>query len=201
MWVLVSVLVLIIWHSRKVNKLFYNPYKLILYAGEKGQGKTLKLAEIANKHDKVYSNFGIGEALNQEYWKYDYPENSALFIDEIGLKHNNRNFKSFPEGAVEFFKYQRKKKLYIYLSSQTMDFDKKIRDMLDYMVIVKRLPNPFSWVYYGMKYKHNFQVVELESGGSMVQDVEKRSGLQFIGTIPNSIRKGLEYDTNKEIDK
>ncbi|MEM0173603.1 MAG: hypothetical protein QXI16_03750 [Sulfolobaceae archaeon] len=198
-WALLVIITIIL--ASKVNKLYRNPYKLILIAGEKGNGKSLRVAYLANKHKGyVYSNMGVGQQLEPDYWSYEYPKGSLLILDEIGLKHNNRDFKSFPYEAIEFFKYQRKNQLYVILTSQTMDFDKKIRDMLDYIVVVKRLPGFLNWVSYGFKYKHNFEVVDTPEGGSRLQDVERRSGLDYIRTIPAMI-KGADYDTERKIDK
>ena len=70
--------------------------------------------------------------------------NSALFLDEVGISMDNRNFKSFPPGLRDFFKYLRKMKCVCYLNSQAFDVDKKVRDTIDKMVLQVALLGCFS---------------------------------------------------------
>ena len=133
--VLLIIFIIFIILSILDRKLF-NPYKLYIIVGNKGTGKSAYMTHLAYKYNKkgynVFTNYGIFNQLKNNYYDYDYPPNSVLFIDETGLIHDNRAFKSFPPACTEFYKYQRKNKLIIYLASQTIDIDKKIRDLADY---------------------------------------------------------------------
>lgn len=190
-------LAVLIFLDRKLK----NPYKLYLILGNKGTGKTAYMTSIAHKYAKkgyfVFSNFGIFDELHDNYYDRFYPENSVLFIDETGLIHDNRNFKSFPKKAVEFYKYQRKRKLIIYLSSQSVDIDKKIRDLVDYHILLRRfLPIVFP-IYY-----HKVMKVErqLDTGGLEIIDTLTTGMVPIkfsdIFILNNVIKK---YDTTYEI--
>lgn len=61
---------------------------------------------------------------------------SAIFIDEVSLIWDNRNFKNMDPKVVEWFRYQRHHKCRVYLFSQSFDIDKKLRDLCDEMYIV-----------------------------------------------------------------
>lgn len=190
-------LAVLIFLDRKLK----NPYKLYLILGNKGTGKTAYMTSIAHKYAKkgymVFSNFGIFNKLHDNYYDRCYPENSVLFIDETGLIHDNRNFKSFPKKAVEFYKYQRKRKLIIYLSSQSVDIDKKIRDLVDYHILLRRfLPIVFP-IYY-----HKVMKVErqLDTGGLDIIDTLTTGFIPIkfsdIFILNNVIKK---YDTTYEV--
>lgn len=183
----------------RINKYCRNPYTLKLVVGEKGQGKSLYLARLASKYKGfVYSNFGVGIPLSSDYYNHTYPSNSLILIDEGGLVHSNRDFKSFPFQAIEWYKYQRKNKLNVIITSQTMDIDKKIRDLVDRLVLVRRMPGVFGFVTYGIAYKHAFEVVQTEMGARLA-DVERRCGFAFVHTIPKSLSLA-EYDTEKKVN-
>lgn len=60
------------------------------------------------------------------------PESPAiLFIDEINLIWDNRNFKNFKASTQEFFRLSRQYRCKIYGFSQTFDTDKKLRQLAD----------------------------------------------------------------------
>lgn len=64
---------------------------------------------------------------------------SVIFHDEINLLFDNRDFKNFSKQHRNYFRFQRHYK-HIYIGfSQTFDCDKKIRDLADYVVIIKKL--------------------------------------------------------------
>ena len=69
---------------------------------------------------------------------------SAIFLDEVGITMDNRNYKSFPPGLRDFFKYLRKMKCRLYMNSQAYDVDKKVRDTVDSMVLQTSLFNCIS---------------------------------------------------------
>lgn len=132
------------WLFVYIDNYCKNPYKLEAVVGSKGSGKSLYMSRVADRWLRsnkglIYSNMGIGYELDAEYWKQTFLPDSLILIDEIGVLHSNRDFKSMPREAVEFFKMQRKYHLTIIVSSQTMDFDKKIRDLCDRIYLCNRI--------------------------------------------------------------
>lgn len=165
-----------------------NPYKLYVIVGAKGSGKTAYLARLCNdymkkKKGKVYSNCGIGLELPNQYWNQTYPQGSLLLIDEIGLIHDNRAFRQFESDCNEFYKYQRKNKLKIIATSQSMDIDKKIRVLTDFICVARR------FLCFGivMRYRHAIVLaVDPETGGQTLTDTEKFSGIEAIYFLPST---------------
>lgn len=66
------------------------------------------------------------------------PPKSVIFCDEINLLWDNRDFKSFPKDMQRYFRLQRHYKHIFIGFSQTYDCDKKIRDLADYLIIIRR---------------------------------------------------------------
>ncbi len=64
---------------------------------------------------------------------------SVIFCDEINLLWDNRDFKSFPKDLQHYFRLQRHYKHIFIGFSQTYDCDKKIRDLADELIIVRRI--------------------------------------------------------------
>lgn len=62
---------------------------------------------------------------------------SVILCDEINLLWDNRDFKSFPKDMQKYFRLQRHYKHIFIGFSQTYDCDKKIRDLADYLLIVR----------------------------------------------------------------
>ena len=185
-----------------LNRRLYNPYKLYIIVGNKGTGKTAYMTHLAYRYAKkgysVYTNYGIFNKLKNDYYNYTYPENSILFVDETGLIHDNRAFKSFPPACTEFYKYQRKNRLVIYLASQTIDIDKKIRDLADYHILLRRFM-PFVFPLY---YHRIFKVEkQLDTGGLEIIDTLVSSLIPIkLGDIflLNTVTK--KYDTRYKIE-
>lgn len=130
-----------------------NPYKLIFVFGKKGSGKSTLLEKLSHQYLKkgwtVYSTEVTGEfsfttydpaVINpispKDIYHFNFPERSAIFIDEVSLIWDNRNFKNMDPKVVEWFRYQRHHKCRVYLFSQSFDIDKKLRDLCDEMYIV-----------------------------------------------------------------
>ena len=129
-FVLLSIFVLIISFSIYSSK-FNNPFKLIFIFGKKGSGKSTLMVKYMVKYLKrgwsVYTDM-VGVNINGvRYFKtndlstFKPVEKSAIFLDEVGLSMDNRNFKSFPEGLRDFFALQRKYKCRVYVNSQSYD--------------------------------------------------------------------------------
>lgn len=121
---------------------YANPYKLIMIFGKKGSGKSTLLTRLAVKYAKsgrvVYSNSevfypGIRKFDVNDIGRCTFPEYSVVFIDEVGMIWDNRNFKNFRDDVRDWFKLQRHHKVTVYLFSQTFDIDLKLRNLTDLM--------------------------------------------------------------------
>lgn len=146
-YLLVAVCVGLVIYSSKFN----NPFKLIFIFGKKGSGKSTLMVKYMVKYLKkgwlVYTDM-VGVNINgvrffntDDLAKFVPEENSALFLDEVGLSMDNRNFKSFPAGMRDFFALQRKYKVRVYVNSQSYDVDKKVRDRVDSMILQTNIGN------------------------------------------------------------
>ena len=74
-----------------------------------------------------------------------YPEeHSILFLDEINLLWDNRQFKEFKPSTQEFFRTNRKARVKCYLYSQTFDTDKKVRSLVDRLTLCRNFMGIFT---------------------------------------------------------
>lgn len=152
-------LVLLIIFSFFVAFIFYtkryiNPYKLIFIFGKKGAGKSCYMVSEMIKHMKrgwtIYTDMedinipGVRIIKSLDLAKFTPDTDSCIFMDEVGIAFDNRNFKSFPEGLRDFFKFQRKYRVKVYMNSQAFDVDKKIRDVTDSMILQTSILNCIS---------------------------------------------------------
>ena len=135
----------------KLTEKYKNDKPIRYFIGLRGSGKTTLATKLAVQHLKVghniYSNFELYGAykINPDYFgKYTFPPNSAIFLDEVSLIWSNRNFSTFKKEVEEYFRLSRKYKVYIYMFSQSFDVDKKIRDIVDEIYIIKKIFNVFS---------------------------------------------------------
>lgn len=135
------ILVLIVLFSLWARK-YANPYKLIMIFGKKGSGKSTLLTRLAVKYLKqgrlVYSNTpvfypGIRLFNADDIGKCTFPPYSVVFIDEVNLLWDNRDWKSFRRDVSDWFRLQRHYKVTVYLFSQTFDVDVKLRNLTDLM--------------------------------------------------------------------
>lgn len=127
---------------------FYNPYKLILYMGKKGVGKSTVLQKEAYWHYRhgwnIYCNIGdttfkkAHEIDCTKLWEQEIKPHSVVLIDEVNLLWDNRDFKKFPQELNRWFRAQRHEKVKVIMFSQTADVDKKIRDLTDRIYLVRR---------------------------------------------------------------
>ena len=131
----------------KATKKYLNPYKLVFVFGKKGSGKSTLIQKLSNKYYKDgWTVYSTEESLNPEIlpidpkniYNYEFPEHSCIFIDEVSLIWDNRDFKSMDKKVIEWFRYQRHHKCRVFLFSQTFDIDKKLRDLTDEMYLVNK---------------------------------------------------------------
>lgn len=143
-------LVMVVYHF--LTKKYLNPYKLTMIFGKKGSGKSTLLTKLALEYQKknipVFSTEKIPGTFLIDYTDIGYtefPENSVILIDEVGMIWDNRHFKNFDTKVRDWFKLQRHRKITVYLFSQTFDVDKKIRDLTDEMYLVEKKLRVFSY--------------------------------------------------------
>lgn len=125
---------------------FVNPYKLIFVFGKKGSGKSTLLTKLSYKYHKrgwtVYTTEQLPGLHNidnpKKIFEIDFPEKTCIFIDEVSLIWDNRDFKNMDPKVIEWFRYQRHHKCRVYFFSQTFDIDKKLRDLADDMYLVNK---------------------------------------------------------------
>lgn len=135
-----------------LTKKYVNPYLLTMVIGKKGSGKSTLIAKLSRKHIKsgwtVFSTEhtpGTYLLDPSDIGKVEFPENSCVFIDEVGMIWDNRGFKHFPTEVRDWFKLQRHRSVKVYLFSQTYDIDKKIRDLVDQFYLVEKKARVFSY--------------------------------------------------------
>lgn len=143
---------------------YKNPYKLIMVFGKKGSGKTTFLAKTAYKYIRkgrpVYSTVYVPGAYLFDVNKIGtmgFPSNSVIFIDEVGMIWDNRNFKQFRTDVRDYFKLQRHYNHTVYLFSQTFDIDVKLRNLTDCMYLVRC---HMGWLSVAKKIKRDIVLVE-----------------------------------------
>lgn len=131
---------------------YLNPYKLTMIFGKKGSGKSTLLTKLALEYQKknipVFSTEDIPGCYLITYEDIGYtefPRNSVILIDEVGMIWDNRHFKNFDTKVRDWFKLQRHRKIRVFLFSQTFDVDKKIRDLTDEMYLVEKKFRVFSY--------------------------------------------------------
>lgn len=131
--------------------LYRNPYRLIMVFGKKGSGKTTLIAKLSQKYlkkgIKVYSTVPVpGTYLFdvKEIGFSAFPEGCVIFIDEVGMIWDNRQFKSFMNEVRDYFKLQRHYKHTVYLFSQSFDVDIKLRNLTDCMYLTRTYFNVIS---------------------------------------------------------
>lgn len=156
---------------------YRNPYKLYMVFGKKGAGKSTMMAKIAYKMSKkgflVFSN---SEIPGTYYFNTDligiaqFPPNSVILVDEVGLIWHKRDFKSFSPAVRKYFKLQRKYRHIVYLFSQSFDVDASIRELADYLFLVKNIFNCFSIARRISKYPDVIEASKSVSGESKIVD-------------------------------
>lgn len=145
--------VFLVWLSIQSSK-YHNPYTLTFIFGKKGSGKSCYMVREMLRLQKagwlIYTDMpdikipGVRIINHKDLSAFRPEEHSALFLDEVGISMDNRDYKSFPPGLRDFFKYLRKMKCRCYMNSQAYDVDKKVRDTVDSMILQTSLFGVFS---------------------------------------------------------
>lgn len=117
-----------------------------VYFGVPGSGKTTMAAWLARRDLRrggdVWSNVPITGTYQLDVARdigIHHIEDGRLIIDEAGIEHNNRSFKSMPRHQIEFYKYHRHYKLAIDVFSQSHeDMDITLRRLAQNYYVVTR---------------------------------------------------------------
>lgn len=195
----------------KATRFMVNPYDLVCYFGKKGSGKTSLISCLTYKYKKegfhIYCTdkiSGTNYINYKDIGSFVPLPNSVLFIDEIGLLFNNRDYKNFDKLKIEFFKLSRHYKCKIICFSQVYDdMDKTIRNLFDEIHLLTRFARIFQ-IDRKINTKYdifNYKSGESEStskGGAIIQ-VYKYSGLPTIRFLPRWIHCHDSYSTNESL--
>ena len=143
---------------------YRNPYKLIMVFGKKGSGKTTFIAKHAYQYIKqgrpVYSTVyipGVHLFDVNDIGKCAPPPESVIFIDEVGMIWDNRQYKNFRNDVRDYFKLQRHYHHTVYLFSQTFDIDIKLRNLTDSMYLTRC---HMGWLSVARKIRRDITLVE-----------------------------------------
>lgn len=137
-----------------LNYHYRNPYKCTFVFGKKGAGKSCYMVRQMHRYLRrgwhVYTDMsdvkipGVRIIPSVDVLAGFRPEpHSLLCLDEVGISMDNRNYKAFPPGLRDFFKYARKMQVVIIMNSQAYDVDKKVRDTTDAMLLLQSIGSLF----------------------------------------------------------
>lgn len=106
-------------------------------------------------------------------------EDAKIIIDEAGIEYNNRNFKSFPQEAIYFYKYHRHYRTSVDVFSQSFeDMDVTLRRLAQNFYVVRKSLVPFCVVARRIRRKigvdeQTKQIADLYSMGLPVLDTRR----------------------------
>lgn len=128
---------------------FNSPYLLTFIFGKKGAGKSSYMVKQMIKYKKagwsIYTDLkGVNIDGVKVFDIHDLefcspPPRSAVFLDEVGLSMDNREYKSFSNGLRDWYALQRHYKCRVFVNSQAFDVDKKVRDRVDEFVFLNKI--------------------------------------------------------------
>lgn len=140
LWIFIPIFLFALYARR-----YRNPFKNIFIFGKKGSGKSTLMVKYMLKYKKkgwnIYTDIkdcivpGVRIIRASDLAVFTPERNSAVFLDEVGISFDKRNFDKFPPGLRDFFKFQRKYRVLLYQNSQSYDVDIKIRDCVDGMIL------------------------------------------------------------------
>lgn len=164
LWVFTFIVSFLVFGAIYLSFRYRNGYKWSHIVGFPGSGKTTLCVKLAQKHLKrgwtCYSNIEIPGCYlldPDDLGKFWQSPKSVIFLDEIGLVWDNRDFKSFKHHSRDWAKKHRHHRHKVYSFSQAMDYDSKLRTVTDnlYMLI-----NYFGWLSVAKQIKQIWVVVE-----------------------------------------
>lgn len=136
-----------------LNWKYWNPYKCTFIFGKKGAGKSCYMVRQMHKYLRrgwlVYTDMedvripGVRIIDIKDLSMFRPEPGSLVCLDEVGISMDNRNYKNFPPGLRDFFKYARKMQVSVIMNSQAYDVDKKVRDTTDSMLLLQSIGSLF----------------------------------------------------------
>ncbi len=106
-------------------------------------------------------------------------EDAKIIIDEAGIEYNNRNYKTFSQEAIYFYKYHRHYKASVDIFSQSYeDMDVTLRRLAQNFYVVRRSLVPFCVVARKIRRKvgvdeHTKQIMDLYAMGVPIIDTRR----------------------------
>lgn len=106
-------------------------------------------------------------------------EDAKIIIDEAGIEYNNRNYKTFSQEAIYFYKYHRHYKTSVDIFSQSYeDMDVTLRRLAQNFYVVRRSLVPFCVVARRIRRKvgvdeHTKQIMDLYAMGVPIIDTRR----------------------------
>lgn len=133
------------------SRRFKNPHSLTFIFGKKGSGKSTLMIKMMLRDIRrgwhVYTDMpdvnitGVHYFQTKDLAKFAPPPHSSIYLDEVGLSMNNRDFAKFPTGLREYFKLQRKFRNKVTVNSQAYDVDLTVRNVTDSMILQTNIGN------------------------------------------------------------
>lgn len=161
----IILLIFVLWICYMAKK-YANPYKLIMIVAKKGGGKTTDIAKrVQLDNAKGWTCFSTVEIpgaylINgEDIGKFYMPPKSSIFIDEVGMLYDNRDWKTgaLTKEVRNYFKLQRHYKHKVRMYSQAWDVDVKLRNLTDQIYL---LQNWFGFMSVGYQVKRKIVVVK-----------------------------------------
>lgn len=121
---------------------------IAMYFGSPGCGKSTLLSKLAilayrSGYDHVVTNAEdctVADHIDLSLLEtHTLPPNTLLMIDEAGICYNNRKYKSFSSGVIEWYKMHRHEECDVILFSQSFDIDVTIRRLVNELFYLKKI--------------------------------------------------------------
>ena len=189
-------------------------YKVTVFAGKTGSGKTMLATSMALKLIKrgipVFSTYYINGAnkLPYNFYDYNYPEDSVLIIDEAQIGLDSREYKNLTrEGISNRLKNKlsmhRHQKIDIwFITQQPEEIDAQIRRYCSVMYYCNKtiLRRKVSFKDKSIKIFPYFQYYEIWDSINTYELYKKRSDPRL--TVKDyGVKKGFKFITSKTFNK
>lgn len=135
----------------------FTKYRFVLYVGKPRSGKTTLMTKHAYQwlkkykgKRKVYCNIQLGISGVYHFEPTDisidkqFDEGSLVLIDEPNLYWDNRQYKTTKKDTIEWFRLYGHNKCNVRIYSQTFDIDKKLRNLLSDIFLVRKFMGTIS---------------------------------------------------------
>lgn len=143
------ILLLILILAYKFFSSFRTDYTLNYLLGRKGAGKTSYMVKLMLYYQKrgwtVYTDLkgikipGVRLFDLNSLKNCTPPPRSAVFLDEVGLSMDNRQYASFSTGLRDWYALQRHFQAVVFLNSQAFDVEKKVRERVDKFLFLQKI--------------------------------------------------------------